>query len=70
MTNQEVLSNLYKNLSSLTMYIEEREWVKAKVLLTNFQYIEKFRLVEIIYKYIKLGFYLTFSNYHLSFNLN
>ena len=65
-----MLVNLYINLSSLAMYIEEREWVKAKVLLTNFQYIEKFRLVGMIYKYRKHGFYLNFSNYHLSLNLN
>ena len=53
-----MLANLYINLSSLAMYIEERKWVKAKVLLTNFQYIEKFRLVGMIYKYTKHGFYL------------
>ena len=30
------------------MYIEQREWVKAKIPLTNCYYIEKFRLVGII----------------------
>ena len=50
------------------MYIltEQREWVKAKILLTNFQYIEKFRLVGIIYKYTKSGFELAFPNCYLS----
>ena len=38
------------------MYIEEGEWIKAKIYLTNYQYIEKFRLVGIIYKYTKFGF--------------
>ena len=38
------------------MYIEEKGRVKAKILLINCQYIEKFRLVGIIYKYTKSGF--------------
>ena len=37
---------------NLAMYIEE----KAKTLLTNLLYIEKFRLVRITYKHIKFGF--------------
>ena len=32
------------------MYIEERRWVTAQILLTNCSYIEKFRLVGIISK--------------------
>ena len=38
------------------MYIEETGWVKAKILLASCYYIEKFRLVKIIYKYTKFGF--------------
>ena len=41
------------------MYIEERGWVKAKVLLTNCYYIEKYRLVSrnnIKFGYSKFGF--------------
>ena len=40
----------------VAMYIEQREWVKAKIPLNNCQYIEKFRLVGIIYKYTKFVF--------------
>ena len=45
-----------KKFITQAMYIEERGWVKTKILLTNCQYIEKIRLAEIIYKYTKLGF--------------
>ena len=41
---------------TLVVYIEEKEWVKIKILLTNCQYTEKFWLVGIIYKYTKFGF--------------
>ena len=38
------------------MYIEERGWVNAHILLTNSYYIEKFGLVGTIYKHKKFGF--------------
>ena len=43
-------------LITLAIYIEEKGWVKSKILLVICQYIEKIRLVRIIYKYIKFGF--------------
>ena len=51
---------------TLAMYIEERGWAKAKTLLTNCYYTEKFRLAGIINKYKKFGFQFVFSNSHLS----
>ena len=38
------------------MYIEQRIWVKGKILSTNCLHIEKFRLVGIICKYTKIDF--------------
>ena len=48
------------------MYIEERGWVKAQILLTNCQYFEKIRLVWLIYVYAMFGFSFDFSNCYLS----
>ena len=65
MVNEEVLAQLiYKNTEKLFtmkkleiyMYIERRGWVKAKLLLTHFYYIEKVWLVGISCKYTKFDF--------------
>ena len=48
------------------MYIEETDSVKAQILLTNYRYIEKVKLVEIIYKYTKFNFKFVFLPCHLS----
>ena len=40
----------------MRIVIEQRGWVKAKILFTKCYYIEKFRLVGIIYKDTKFGF--------------
>ena len=45
-----------KKLEIYSIYIEEREWVKAKIILSNCLYIEKFRLLGIICKCTKFGF--------------
>ena len=72
MIHKEVLAKfLFKNLANqpksclpskrlypneIAMYIEQRGWVKAKIFLTNYKYIEKYRFVGIIYKCTKFGF--------------
>ena len=46
---------------TLAMCIEERGWVRAKILLTNWKYIKKSRLIGKIYKYTSSVFNFPFE---------
>ena len=50
------MKKIYSSYLAIYIVIKQRGWVKAKIRLTNCEYIEKFRLAGIIYKYTKFGF--------------